>query len=210
MSYDEYYKSVSLIVSEAIENALNGEDLSDMLHQDVDESSWIIYYANAESVVREPLTDNPDAWVDIYGSLNELGAETIEQQFVIMAYHAMLADCYDALPGQLEIAFQNAIETAWIPNSALGQYQADRIAEFLAMPEYDQIVEQRELMGSAEIGSEKYEDASDELGELQCAVYDDPRVVCGVLDDPIVFDKEEDADRFYTLLELCEEYGVIP
>ena len=170
-----------------------GADLEDTLHEVVDGALV------SASAIREYLhaSDNDDAWMDCCDDLAQLaeGCTNIEKIEARMCYYALAADVRELIPAELETRREALYATAYSPNSALGQYQVDDIAEYLGHTAHNVIVAFRALVDPTPDQIADFDEICDE-------VYDHDRV--HMVDcDWFVFATQEDRDLAMRLDELC-------
>lgn len=94
----EYWEDVASLADEVVERVEDGDDEGDAIHEGVDGSAWIIYYAGSRAVLEH--TENKDAYADQGVDLDaSKGLDLIITQ---AAYWAMYQDVADELDNARE------------------------------------------------------------------------------------------------------------
>lgn len=94
-SYSEYRSGVKAIVDSVIERVRDGEDPSDVLHEEVDGSYWVIYTHAAIAVLAH--SRNDDEVFEQMGSDALTGCNSMAEVYTIAAFYAMRADVVEEL-----------------------------------------------------------------------------------------------------------------
>lgn len=180
-----------------------GTDLEETLHEVVD--GELVY----DSEIREYLhaSDNVDAWEDCYSALAQLseGCSNIEQIAARMCYFALAQDVRELIPAELQARREALYATAYSPNSSLGQYQVDAVAEYLGADCVLPVATAHSVITDFRMLAQPTDDQIAEFDWTCDEVYNHDRVH-GIDCDWYVFATQEDRDMAMRLDELCDEY----
>lgn len=94
-TFSNYRDSVRGIVVSVIERVRDGEDPSDVLHEEVDGSYWVIYTHAAQAVLNH--SRNDDAIFDQLGSDALAECSSMAEVYTRAAYYALYEDVIEEL-----------------------------------------------------------------------------------------------------------------